>query len=48
MKWSEIPWDENASPEVKALEFDLQYVESGGEPPQLEVEGDEEVNEKLD
>ncbi len=31
MKWNEIPFDENAEPEVKALEFDLQFAENGGE-----------------
>lgn len=31
MKWNEIPFDENASPEEKALEFDLQHRENGGE-----------------
>lgn len=35
MKWNDIPYDQNAEPEVKALEFDLQIVENGGslEPP---------------
>lgn len=34
MKWNDIPFDENAEPEVKALEFDLQLEENGGsEPP---------------
>lgn len=28
MKWNDIPWDENASPETKALEFDLQVEEN--------------------
>jgi hypothetical protein len=28
MKWNDIPWDENAEPEVKALEFDLQVEEN--------------------
>jgi hypothetical protein len=28
MKWNDIPWDENASPEEKALEFDLQIAEN--------------------
>jgi hypothetical protein len=28
MKWNDLPWDENASPEVKALEFDLQIEEN--------------------
>lgn len=26
--WNDIPFDENASPEEKALEFDLQYEEN--------------------
>lgn len=30
MKWNDIPFDENASPEEKALEFDLQYAENQG------------------
>jgi hypothetical protein len=28
MKWNDIPWDESADPEVKALEFDLQIAEN--------------------
>lgn len=28
MKWNDIPWDESADPEVKALEFDLQCREN--------------------
>lgn len=28
--WNEIPFDENAEPAVKALEFDLQVQENGG------------------
>jgi len=28
--WNEIPFDENADPNVKALEFDLQIQENGG------------------
>ncbi len=28
MKWNDIPFDENAEPEVKALEFDLQVAEN--------------------
>jgi hypothetical protein len=28
MKWNDIPWDENVSPDVKALEFDLQVEEN--------------------
>lgn len=32
MKWDEIPFDENASPEDKAREFDLQLRENGGDP----------------
>jgi hypothetical protein len=31
MKWNEIPFDEDASPEVKGLEFDLQIEENGGD-----------------
>lgn len=27
-KWNDIPWDESASPDVKALEFDLQVEEN--------------------
>lgn len=30
MRWDDIPFDESASPEVKALEFDLQIIENGG------------------
>jgi hypothetical protein len=28
MKWNDIPFDESATPDVKALEFDLQYEEN--------------------
>lgn len=28
MRWNEIPYDETASPEEKALEFDLQVEEN--------------------
>lgn len=28
MLWNQIPWDEDASPETKALEFDLQIEEN--------------------
>jgi len=31
-KWNDMPFDENASPEVKALEFNLQVLENGGQP----------------
>jgi len=37
MKWNDIPFDENASGEVKGLEFDLQYEEnrqSAERPPE--------------
>ena len=27
-KWNDIPFDPNAEPEVKALEFDLQVAEN--------------------
>lgn len=30
-KWNDIPYDESADPEVKALEFDLQLAENGGD-----------------
>jgi hypothetical protein len=40
MKWNNIPFDENASPEEKALEFDLQIAENGGDPdPKPEAYG---------
>ena len=39
-KWNDIPFDPNAEPEVKALEFDLQVAENGGDPqPQAAPEG---------
>jgi hypothetical protein len=39
-KWNNIPFDENASPEEKALEFDLQVAENGGDPnPKPQAEG---------
>lgn len=28
MKWNDIPFDESAKPEIKALEFDLQVEEN--------------------
>jgi hypothetical protein len=28
MKWNDIPWDEDADPEIKAMEFDLQVEEN--------------------
>lgn len=31
-KWNEIPFDQNATPGEKALEFDLQVAENGGDP----------------
>lgn len=40
MKWNEIPFNENASAAEKALEFDLQVAENGGDPdPQPEAYG---------
>ena len=36
MKWNEIPFDKNATPEEKATEFDLQWRENGGEDPQVD------------
>lgn len=40
MKWNDIPFDENASAEEKALEFDLQVAENGGDPqPEAEPYG---------
>ena len=35
-KWNDIPYDENATPEAKAQEFDLQLRENGGENPQVD------------
>jgi hypothetical protein len=29
-KWNDIPFDSNADPNQKALEFDLQIQENGG------------------
>lgn len=37
--WNEIPFDENASPAQKALEFDLQVQENGG-PTVAEVQAE--------
>ena len=31
-KWNDIPFDENATAAEKALEFDLQVAENGGDP----------------
>lgn len=31
MKWNDIPFDENATPAVKGLEFDLQCEENARE-----------------
>lgn len=39
-KWNDIPFDESASPAEKALEFDLQIAENGGDPnPKPQAEG---------
>jgi len=35
--WNEIPFDKDATPEEKALEFDLQLRENGG-PSKEELE----------
>ncbi len=32
-KWNDIPFDSNEDPEVKALEFDLQYEENKSDEP---------------
>lgn len=32
--WNDIPFDENATPEEKALEFDLQFEENSRPPEQ--------------
>lgn len=37
MKWNDIPYDENAEPEIKALEFDLQCEENAREATQEET-----------
>lgn len=37
-KWNEIPFDENASPETKAHEFDLQVAENAAAQPQQTAE----------
>lgn len=34
MKWNDIPFDKEAEPEVKALEFDLQYEENKQSAPE--------------
>lgn len=40
MKYNDTPFDESASPEVKALEFDLQIAENKGDPnPKSEAHG---------
>ena len=41
-KWNDIPFDQNASPAQKALEFDLQVQENGGPT----VEETQRENEK--
>ncbi len=33
-KWNDIPFDPNAEPEVKALEFDLQLAENQADAPE--------------
>lgn len=38
-KWNDIPFDENASAAEKALEFDLQVAENGGDPNAREEYG---------
>lgn len=40
-KWNDIPFDENATPNQKALEFDLQVQENGG-PTVAETQRDTE------
>jgi len=37
-KWNEIPFDENATPETKAHEFDLQIAENAAATPTLTAE----------
>lgn len=39
--WNDIPFDENASPEVKAAEFDAQLTENGGDVSVMFPQGDE-------
>jgi len=39
-KWNDIPWDESASPEEKAHEFDLQ-VRENAEAAEEKSEGDQ-------
>lgn len=34
VKWEEIPWNKDATPEEKAEQFDRQYAENGGNDPQ--------------
>lgn len=34
MKWNDIPFDESATPEEKALEFDLQHEENKQAAPE--------------
>jgi len=43
--WNEIPFDESADPNVKALEFDLQVQENGG-PTVAEVQAETEGRDK--
>lgn len=33
-RWNEIPFDPKATPEEKALEFDLQYEENSASAPE--------------
>lgn len=32
VKWNEMPYFEDTTPEIKGLEFDLQIAENGGDP----------------
>ena len=34
MKWNDIPYDQNATPEEKGVEFDLQYEENKQSAPE--------------
>lgn len=43
MKWNDIPFDSNAEPEVKALEFDLQVAENAQTAAQNESQRQAEI-----
>lgn len=46
MTWEDIPYDENADPELKDLEFDLEFEENSKPPEQYPNIADYEEKNK--